>query len=67
MPNITLAGLLIFCSVSYVVGYLAGQNGGFLNLFDVSDEFKQKNRSLWSHIEDKFFGADSKKDDLSAK
>lgn len=65
MLNISFLGLFIITSIIYTVGYLAGEYGGFLNLFDVSEEFKQKVRKILSNLEFKFFG--TKKDAPSAK
>lgn len=62
-----LIAIAMFSSISYAIGYQAGKYGGFIELFDVSNEFKQSVHQFLNKLLKAFFGEDIKKDDLSDK
>lgn len=48
-------GFLMFCSISYVIGYFAGQSGGILYLFDFDEGWVKKQNAKFKKVFDVFF------------
>ncbi|TGD24099.1 hypothetical protein EGT49_03935 [Companilactobacillus suantsaicola] len=68
MTSIELAGAyLLFLASGYILGFVSGRAGGFLNLFDIDNSTIKKVRNLNSKADGFLFGSKTKKDSLSEK
>lgn len=47
--------LIIFCGAAFVIGYLAGEEGGFLNMFDFDEGWIKKQNERFKKVFDLFF------------
>lgn len=47
--------LIIFCGAAFVIGYLAGEEGGILNLFDFDERWIKKQNANFKKYFDILF------------